>query len=103
MRINIYVPDDMKARMDKLPWINWSEVAQKAFDKALSDAGRPEPTFMVFGLANISPEDLHNVIADAVGEPRVHPNSGRNLRKDPRTPKKAPGGNSDDGTPEQSK
>lgn len=62
-----------------------------------------KPMFMVFGMAELDPEDLHNIIADAVGEPRVHPNSGRNLRKDPRAPKKASGGNSDDGTPEQGK
>ena len=58
-----------------------------------------DPTFFIFGLADISPEGLHNVIADAVGEPRVNPNSRRNLLKDPRIPKKAPGGDSNDGTP----
>jgi len=40
-----------------------------------------KPMFMVFGMAELDPEDLHNIIADAVGEPRVHPNSGRMLRK----------------------
>ena len=62
-----------------------------------------DPTFMIFGLADISPEGLHNLIADSIGEPREHPNRGRKLRKDNGVPSKAPGGNSDDGTPKQSK
>ena len=61
------------------------------------------PQFFIFGLADISPEGLHNVIADAVGEPREHPNRGRMLRKDNGVSPKTPGGNSDDGPPKQSK
>ena len=56
-----------------------------------------DPTFLIFGLADISPEGLHNVIADAVGEPREHPNQGRNLRKDNRVPPETPGGERNDG------
>jgi hypothetical protein len=62
-----------------------------------------KPTFLVFGLADLPPMDLHNLIADAVGEPRVDPNRGRVLRKDNGVSPKASGGNSDDGPPEQSK
>ena len=58
-----------------------------------------KPMFMVFGMAELSPEDLHNIIADAVGEPRVDTNPRRNVRKDNRVPKKAPGGNGNDGSP----
>ncbi len=36
-RINIYVPDTMKERMDALrDRIKWSEVAQAAFDQVIS-------------------------------------------------------------------
>jgi len=62
-----------------------------------------DPTFLIFGLADVPPEALHNIIADAVGEPREHPDRRRNLRKDNGVPPKAPGGNSDDGSPSESK
>ena len=62
-----------------------------------------KPMFMVFGMAELDPEDLHNIIADAVGEPRVNTNRGRDLRKDNGVPPKASGGNSDDGSPSESK
>jgi hypothetical protein len=62
-----------------------------------------DPHFLIFGLADLSPEGLHNVIADAVGEPRVNPNRRRNLRKDNGVPPETPGGNSDDGSPSASK
>jgi hypothetical protein len=62
-----------------------------------------KPSFFIFGLADLPPEELHNIIADAVGEPREHPNRGRVLRKDNGVSPKAPGGDSDDGPSEQSK
>jgi hypothetical protein len=62
-----------------------------------------KPTFLIFGLADLPPEALHNIIADAVGEPREHPNSRRNLRKTDGTPSEGSGRVVDDGTPEQSK
>jgi hypothetical protein len=62
-----------------------------------------KPTFLVFGLADLPVEDLHNIIADAVGEPRVDPNSRRNLRKADGTSPQGSGRVGDDGTPKQSK
>lgn len=50
-----------------------------------------------YSLDRLSPSELHNVIADAVGEPRVDTNSRRNLRKDNRVPPKTPGGKRNDG------
>jgi hypothetical protein len=55
------------------------------------------PAFFIFGLADISPEALHNVIADAVGEPRVDPNSRRVLRKADGTSTEGSGRKLDDG------
>ena len=53
----------------------------------------PRPNLLHLRPLPIShPNGLHNVIADAVGEPRVNPNSRRNLRKDPRIRLKHPGG-----------
>jgi len=49
------------------------------------------------------PAELHNTLADIFGEPRVNPHRRRNLRKDNGIPPKAPGGNSDDGSPSESK
>ena len=62
-----------------------------------------DPTFLIFGLADISPEGLHNVIADAVGEPREHPNTRRVLRKTDGIHQEGSGRVSDDGTSEPSK
>jgi hypothetical protein len=62
-----------------------------------------DPNFLIFGLADVPPEALHNIIADAVGEPREYPNRRRNLRKDNGIPPKTPGGNSDDGPSSPSK
>jgi hypothetical protein len=49
------------------------------------------------------PAELHNLLADIFGEPRVDPNRRRMLRKDNGVSPKAPGGDSDDGTSEQGK
>lgn len=62
-----------------------------------------KPTFLVFGLADLPPMDLYNLIADAVGEPRVDPNSRRNVRKTDGTHPKGPGRKLDDGPSSESK
>lgn len=49
------------------------------------------------------PAELHNLLADIFGEPRVDPNRRRMLRKDNGVSPKASGGNGDDGPSEQSK
>ncbi len=39
-RMTIYIPDDLKARMDEAGEnTNWSEIAQKAFEAAVSKPG----------------------------------------------------------------
>jgi hypothetical protein len=55
-----------------------------------------KPTFLIVGLADLDPEELHNIIADAVGEPRVHPDSRRMLRQDNRTSPETPRRNCND-------
>jgi hypothetical protein len=34
-RLNVYIPDDLKSRMDEAGAINWSELAQRAFEAKL--------------------------------------------------------------------
>ena len=35
--ITLSVPDELKERMSKTDWINWSSVARRAFSEALGD------------------------------------------------------------------
>ncbi len=40
--ITLSVPDEMKAKMDRIEWINWSSIARRAFASALLDAVKLE-------------------------------------------------------------
>jgi post-segregation antitoxin (ccd killing protein) len=34
-KLTIYVTDELKARMDQAKWLNWSKIAQAAFDREI--------------------------------------------------------------------
>jgi hypothetical protein len=43
-RMNLYVPDDLKKRMDALGGVAWSPLACKAFAAFLDKSGEPKST-----------------------------------------------------------
>lgn len=55
--ITLSVPDELKNKMDKTDWINWSSVARKAFAETLSDLHRLEVLKKVEEISEIAPED----------------------------------------------
>lgn len=34
-KVNVYVPDELRERMNAYPDVNWSDVAQRAFEHAM--------------------------------------------------------------------
>ena len=41
-RITVYIPDDLKKRMDKRPEVNWAEVIREGFKRKIEKLKRFE-------------------------------------------------------------
>jgi hypothetical protein len=59
--ITLSVPDELKQKMDKTDWINWSSVARKAFAETLTDLGRLNTIKKIEELSEIAFEDNREI------------------------------------------
>ncbi|MBR9678401.1 MAG: hypothetical protein GOU97_03880 [Nanoarchaeota archaeon] len=66
--ITLSVPDELKSRMDKTDFINWSAVARRAFAETLSDMVRLELMKKVREISGIPENDDREVKKSAVKE-----------------------------------
>ncbi len=66
--ITLSVPNDLKEKMDKTDWVNWSSVARKAFASTLVDLERLERMKKIEEISEISPNDNREVRTDIVRE-----------------------------------
>src|SRR3989344_5016043 len=66
--ITLSVPDELKDKMDKTDFINWSSVARKAFGEALKDVKMLELLRKVREISEISEDDVREVKESIVKE-----------------------------------
>ena len=63
--ITLSVPNELKDRMDKTDWINWSSVARRAFVSTLVDLEKLESMKKLEEISEISPNDKR-LVKDSV-------------------------------------
>lgn len=59
--ITLSVPDELKQKMDKTDWINWSSVARKAFAETLTDLQRLNTMKKIEEISEIAFEDNREI------------------------------------------
>ena len=59
--ITLSVPDELKEKMSKTDWINWSSVARHAFSEALKDMGELQLLKKVREISEIAEDDNREV------------------------------------------
>lgn len=59
--ITLSVPDELKTKMDKIDWINWSSIARHAFSGTLNDIKELELKKMVAEISGIGEDDTRQV------------------------------------------
>jgi hypothetical protein len=66
--ITLSVPDELKERMSKTDWVNWSSVARRAFAETLRDVDELELKKRIRELSEISGDDTREVKPSMVRE-----------------------------------
>ncbi len=59
--ITLSVPDELKRRMSRADWINWSSVARRAFSELLKDVEELEMRRKVLEIGGIPEDDTREV------------------------------------------
>jgi len=59
--ITLSVPDELKDRMSKVDWVNWSSVARRAFSRMLGDVEELEIRRKVLEIGGIPEDDNREV------------------------------------------
>lgn len=66
--ITLSVPRELKTKMDKTDWINWSSVARKAFTETLTDVAALEKIRIAQEVSEITDSDERQVKERVVRE-----------------------------------
>ena len=66
--ITLSVPDELKDKMSKTDWINWSSVARHAFSETLGDLEELQLKKKVREISEISEDDTREVKESVVKE-----------------------------------
>ncbi|MDD3159496.1 MAG: hypothetical protein PHQ98_00835 [Candidatus ainarchaeum sp.] len=66
--ITLSVPDDLKIKMDKTDWVNWSSVARKAFASTLIDLQKLELMKKIEEISEINENDNREIKDDVIKE-----------------------------------
>ncbi|RKY96074.1 MAG: hypothetical protein DRQ03_07870 [Candidatus Hydrothermota bacterium] len=66
--ITLSVPDELKRRMSRVDWINWSSVARRAFSELLEDVEELEMRRTVLEIGGIPEDDTRDVRKSLVKE-----------------------------------
>jgi len=66
--ITLSVPDELKERMSKIDWVNWSSIARHAFSNTLSDVEELEIKRKVLAIGGIPEDDNREVREEYVEE-----------------------------------
>ena len=66
--ITLSVPDELKARMDRTDFINWSSIARRAFAEMLEDVKELELNKKVKEISEIADDDKREVREDVAKE-----------------------------------
>jgi hypothetical protein len=66
--ITLSVPDELKFKMDKTDFINWSSVARKAFAETLKDVVKLELLKKIREISEISEDDSREVKGTIIKE-----------------------------------
>jgi len=59
--ITLSVPDELKERMSKVDWVNWSSIARRAFSSTLGDVEELETRRKVLAIGGIPEDDNREV------------------------------------------
>ena len=59
--ITLSVPDELKEKMSKTDWINWSSVARHAFSETLKDMGELQLLKKMREISEIAEDDTREV------------------------------------------
>lgn len=59
--ITLSVPDELKMRMSRVDWVNWSSIARRAFSEMLKDVDELEIRRKVLEIGGIPEDDNREV------------------------------------------
>ena len=66
--ITLSVPDELKEKMSKTDWVNWSSVARHAFSETLKDMEELQLKKRLRGISEIAEDDNREVKASVFKE-----------------------------------